>query len=83
MAESSEHGVSRFKCELHDKAHNGGKIEFRNKKGKGAYRGNRGGKTYKSKLKCYNYEKLGQFVHECTEPEKVQVLPKSLLSYDG
>ena len=40
-------------------------------------KGKHGGKKDKTKVTCYNYEKLGHFVRECTGPKKV---PSNLVS---
>ena len=44
------------------------------------YRGKYAGKD-KSKLKCYNCEKVGHFAHECTEAKNISTKYNSLSTY--
>ncbi|GAV57760.1 UBN2_2 domain-containing protein, partial [Cephalotus follicularis] len=41
------------------------------------HRGKRGGKKDKTKVKCYNFQKMGHFAHECTEPKQVSISTSS------
>ena len=67
VADAGSHRPSWPKNEKVERADLGPLVtnNFKHKKGK------RGGKKFKAKGTCFNYDKLGHFARDCTEPKKV------------